>query len=172
MTIYFFPPLGKESVILMGIGLNYHPLVVVTVIVFCDIMVALFLMYNYDLLKLIPVLGKWVDKVETKGADITSNKPWLRKFRFIGVTLFVMFPLQGSGGVGATIAGRLIGMNKYITFLAICIGSIVGCTIITYTGELLKNILYENMVLGIAIIIILLIAGIMFYRRNKNRATI
>ena len=170
MSIYFFPPLGKESVLLMGIGLNYHPIVMTIVISFCDIMVALFLMHNYDLIKYIPLLGKWVTKIENKGHKVIENKPWLQKFQFIGLVLFVSFPLQGSGGVGTTILGRLMGVNKYIVFIAISIGSVLGCLLIAYTGHLIKQIIIENLIIGLSIIGIIITTVIIYYWRKRNES--
>ena len=73
MFAYFFPPLGKESVIPIGVSggeltipiINQHivvpsiyPLVMALTIAFVDIIVALFLLWNYDLAKKIPLVGK------------------------------------------------------------------------------------------------------------------
>ena len=66
MFAYFFPPLGKESIIPIGVTggeitipfINQHivvpeinPLIMALTIAFVDIVVALFLLWNYDLAK-------------------------------------------------------------------------------------------------------------------------
>ena len=81
---YFFPPLGKESVIPLATGYlqkemtvpfvnirlepaNIGPLEIAFAIAFVDIIVAWFLVWNYDLAKKIPFVGKFMVKVEKIG---------------------------------------------------------------------------------------------------------
>ncbi len=138
MAAYFFPPMGKESVVpLVTYGLKkqgYGPVfsigVAGGVVAFVDIVVGLFLMWNFDLALKIPLIGPQIKKMETKGAEVLRKKPWVRRLAFVGVALFVAFPFQGSGGVGATIVGRLIGMKKERVWYAIIIGALTGCYLI------------------------------------------
>ncbi|HDM67005.1 MAG TPA: hypothetical protein ENG62_01285, partial [Thermoplasmatales archaeon] len=132
MLAYFFPPLGKESVIPMGIALGFHPLIMALSVAFVDIIVALFLLWNYDFAKKIPFIGPFMEKVESIGKTSSSKYSWVKPLRFIGIVLFVMVPFQGSGGLVGSILGRLIGMTPLNTFLAITTGSITGCLLIAY----------------------------------------
>lgn len=168
MIAYFFPPLGKESVIPMAISTGYHPISIALVVAFLDIIAALFLLWNYDFVKLAPLLGPWMERFEKRGNEFSKKKPWMKGLEFTGVILFVMFPFQGSGGVGGTILGRLIGLNRYVVFTAIGIGSISGCLLIAYTAETIKKILICNVQLGIFIIILLIIAGLYFFWYRKK----
>jgi uncharacterized membrane protein len=173
MIAYFFPPLGKESVIPMAISTGIHPITISLVVAFLDIIAALFLLWNYDFVKLAPYLGPWIERFEKKGHELAEKKPWMKGLEFIGVILFVVFPFQGSGGVGGTILGRLIGLNRYIVFAAIGIGSISGCLLIAYTAETIKQILLSNFLLGVLIIILILILGFYFfwYRKRKQKTS-
>lgn len=51
MGLYFFPPLGKESIIPMGVGFGIEPALMAFSIAFVDIVVGLFFALNFDLLK-------------------------------------------------------------------------------------------------------------------------
>jgi uncharacterized membrane protein len=182
MFAYFFPPLGKESVIPIGVTggeltvpiINQHivvpsinPLIMALTIAFVDIIVALFLIWNYDLAKKIPLIGKFMIKVENIGKKSTSKYSWLKPLRFIGIVLFVMVPFQGSGGLVGSIVGRLIGMKPWYVFFAISIGAIVGCLLIAYFADLILSIFVQNFLLGIFIIIIIIIIGIMILINKK-----
>jgi len=127
---YFFPPLGKESIIPAGVALGIHPVVMALSIAFVDVVVALFLVWNYDLAKKIPLIGKFITKVEEKGKNVEEKYGWIKPLRFIGIILFVMVPFQGSGGLVGSIVGRLIGMKPWNTFYAISIGAVTGCLLI------------------------------------------
>jgi len=185
MFAYFFPPLGKESIIPIGVGggeftvpiYNQHivvpeinPLIMALTIAFVDIIVALFLLWNYDLAKKIPLIGKFMIKVENIGKSSSDKYSWIKPLRFIGVVLFVMVPFQGSGGLVGSILGRLIGMKPLNTFFAISIGAIVGCLLIAYFADAILSVFITNFLFGLLIIIILLIIGIMILigKRSKN----
>ncbi len=170
VTAYFFPPLGKESVIPTGVGLGIPPLIMAFSIAFVDIIIALFLVWNYDLAKKIPFVGNFMIKVEDLGKSSSDKYKWIKPLRFIGIILFVMVPFQGSGGLVGSIIGRLIGMKPYNTFLAISIGAIVGSLLIAYFANAILSVFIKNFLYGMLILIILLIIGIMIviYKRNKR----
>ncbi len=185
MFAYFFPPLGKESVIPIGVSggelnipiINQHivvsainPLIMALTIAFVDIIVALFLLWNYDLAKKIPLVGKFMIKVESIGKSSSDKYSWMKPLRFIGIVLFVMVPFQGSGGLVGSIVGRLIGMKPWNTFFAISAGAIIGCLLIAYFAEAILSVFIKNFLLGALIIIILLVIGIMvfMYKKGKN----
>ena len=184
MIAYFFPPLGKESIIPIGVSggeitipfidklivvPEINPLLMALTIAFVDIVVALFLLWNYDLAKKIPLIGKFMIKVEKIGRSTSDKYAWVKPLRFIGVVLFVMVPFQGSGGLVGSIVGRLIGMKPLNTFFAISIGAVIGTILIAYFADAILSVFVKNFLIGMLIIIILLVVGIMIfiYKRNK-----
>ncbi len=181
MIAYFFPPAGKETIIPIGVFggeitvsfINLHvnitpinPMLMALSIAFIDIIVALFLVWNYDLAKKIPFLGKLMVKVEEKGKRSVKKYGWIKPLRFIGIVLFVMIPFQGSGGVVASIVGRIIGMPPWRAWLAIDIGAIVGCLLIAYSANTIFWIFKQNLIIGI-IMIIIIVTGIIFWLKRK-----
>lgn len=172
MLVYFVPPAGKETVIPTGVfvfGIN--PLLMAFSIAFVDIVTAIFLLWNYDYAKLIPFVGEWMDKVEKKGGKQFQENVWLEGLAFFGLVLFVIFPFQGSGGVGASIVGRVVGMDKYKVVYAVTIGALSGCVLIAYISEALREFFIKNLILGIIffIIIVIIIAIYLIYKKNKNK---
>jgi len=170
ITGYFFPPFGKETIIPGGIVAGINPLIMALSIAFVDIVVALFLVWNYDLAKKIPFVGKFIIKVEKVGQKSSNKYSWIRPLRFIGVVLFVMVPFQGSGGLVGSIVGRLIGMKPWNTFLAISVGSVTGCLLIAYFADAILSVFVQNFLIGLLIIIILLVIIIMtfIYKNSKK----
>lgn len=185
LIAYFFPPFGKETIIPLGIGvlekgltipfLNLHvnpisidPISMALSIAFIDIVVALFLVWNYDLAKKIPVVGKFIIKVEEKGKNVEEKYGWIKPLRFIGVVLFVMVPFQGSGGLVGSIVGRLIGMTPWNTFFAISIGAIVGCLLIAFFAKAFLIFAEINTMLTL-ILVIIIVAIIVLYFVIKKR---
>ena len=169
MLLYFFPPAGKETVIPVGVAVGLHPVLIGLTIAFLDIIIALFLLWNYDFAKLAPILGPWMEKVEKRGGNKFKENPWLENLAFLGLVLFVMFPFQGSGGLVTSILGRVIGMNKYKVFLAICIGAVVGSLLIAYFSDYFIGFftdLYQALIFLVAIAVILAIYNGFKYLRK------
>lgn len=169
VSAYFFPPLGKETVIPAGIIAGIHPLVMALTIAFVDFIVALFLVWNYDLAKEIPFIGRFMRKIETIGQKSSSKYGWIRPLRFIGIMLFVMVPFQGSGGLVGSILGRLIGMRPWTTLLSITTGAVLGCTLLAYFADTIKSVFLQNVLAGVLIILVLFIIGVMIYVYRRNR---
>jgi len=167
---YFFPPLGKETIIPAGVGLGIDPLVMALSIAFVDIIVALFLMWNYDLAKKIPLIGRFMTKVEDIGKSSSDKYAWVKPLRFIGIMLFVMVPFQGSGGLVGSILGRLIGMKPLNILLAISAGATIGCILIAYFANAILDVFVQNFLYGLMLLIIILIVGIMIYIYRKNKS--
>lgn len=153
MLMYFFPPFGKESVIPGGIFLGFHPLVIAVAIAFVDILIGLFLIWNFDYIYFIPLLGPWVKKVEVKGHKILARRYWVQQLAFWGIVLWVIIPFQGTGAVTASIIGRLIGMNKYVIWAAIIVGALTGCILIAYLVTSVLAIYYQNILIAVGVIL-------------------
>jgi hypothetical protein len=179
MTLYFFPPLGKESVIPAAIGLSsvpgmpgwlvaVDPLLIAMIIASIDIIVGLFLVWNFDFAKKIPLLGKFIIKLERKGGDLLSKNKYVEALSFIGVTLVVVVPFQGSGAVGASIIGRSIGMNPYKVWCAIITGAISGCLLIAFAFNTFKVIFIQNMYIGLFVMIAIFVGVAIYFRRYKK----
>jgi len=168
---YFFPPLGKESIIPTGVALGIHPIVMGLSIAFVDIIVALFLVWNYDLAKKIPIIGKFMIKVEEKGNTAEEKYGWIKPLRFIGIVLFVIVPFQGSGGLVGSIVGRLFGMKPWNTFFAICLGAIIGTLLIAAFSKAFLVFAKINTTLTIAIVAIAatIIIAIYLYKKYQKK---
>jgi uncharacterized membrane protein len=171
ITAYFFPPFGKESVIPSGIIAGFHPLVIALSIAFVDIIIALFLLWNYDYAKKIPLVGKFMEKVENIGKSSSNKYGWIKPLRFIGIILFVIVPFQGSGGLVGSIVGRLVGMKPINTFYAISIGAISGTILIAYFADAILSVFIKNLLYGLLLVIIILVIAFMIYIFKRNKDT-
>ena len=172
MIAYFFPPMGKETLIPTGIlAFHLNPVLVALSIAFIDIISGLFLMWNFDLAKKIPLVGKWIINFEKIGTQILKKKLWVEKLAFFGLVLFVMFPFQGSGGVAATILGRIMGFKPFKVWSAVIIGAVSGCLIIAwityYMGTALLGVYNIDFVKLLGVIIILVVIVVLYKTYRK-----
>ena len=138
---YFISPFGREVLIptaIIGI-MDVHPVgvldlaLVASSVVFVDIMCSLFLIWNIDLLKKVPKLGGLIRRFEEVGRGLLRRRK-KKKLATFGLGVYVSLPFQGSGGVASTIIGLMAGIPRRNVFLAVAVGSIVGCTLLAIIG--------------------------------------
>ena len=130
MFLYFIPPLGKESIIPIGIAQGIPWMVLAFSIAFVDVVVCLFLIWNFDLAKKLPFIGSGIRRVQLKGASILESMPWVERLTFFGIVIFVMIPFQGSGAFAGTILGRAVGLSISANLLAVGMGALIGSVLI------------------------------------------
>ena len=169
MLMYLIPPAGKESVIPLGIASGLPWWIVPLSTGFMDFDAALFMAWNFDIALKIPFLGRWIRKFIENGHKIFEEKPWIEKLSFVGIVLFVMFPLQGSGGIGGSIVGRMIGMKKRDVIVAIAIGGWAGSFLIAIFSEQIKELFERDVKMAITVLFALAILALTGYIIHRMR---
>jgi len=171
MLAYLFPPMGKESVIPLAVAWGLDWRLVAFTIATIDMLLALFMVWNFDLAKKIPILGRWIIRFEVSGGDLLERKEWIRELALIGVILFVVIPFEGSGGLAASILGRVIGMNRYKVLGAVAVGAYGGCLLIAmFSNQFLSLFtLPVTSILTIAAAVIIVLAFFKIYKHAKKK---
>ena len=172
MLAYFIPPAGKESMIPLGIALGIPWYFVALSIALVDVAASMFMVWNFDLALKIPLLGDWINRFVEGGGNIISRHRWLEGLYFFGLVGFVMFPLQGSGGVGGSILGRILGLKKIEVLAAVTLGAFIGSFAIAIGVEYVLRILEKSLLIGMMVILVAItVLGsylITRYNRRKN----
>jgi uncharacterized membrane protein len=92
---------------------------VVAVVGVFSVLTAFFYAYNLDLLERVPKVGVWLRRVSVSTRRTLSERPWIRRWATLGVGFFVLLPLPGSGTLGGSLMGRLVGLTPRATFGAV-----------------------------------------------------
>lgn len=123
-----FTVAGKFIVLAPALGeeVPYSPYYLATMIALMDVATSLFVVTNLDVLFRIPWLGKRLKGMEENGRRTLELNPWYRRWAAAGVSVFVMFPLTGTGAIGGTIFGRLIGLSAPAILGGIAAGAAIG----------------------------------------------
>lgn len=169
---YLFPPLGKESIIPIGIGYGFTKWHMTGLIFMVDVVCAMFISWNLPLAKKIPLIGRLIIWVERKGSETLANNPGLRTISWIGLVLWVMVPFQGSGGITASIIGRAIGMRATHVISAVGVGALIAGFLIGTVAEEGMEIIRENWVAGVAMIAVVIVVSVVLYiiyKRHTDR---
>jgi hypothetical protein len=139
-----FFALGK-FLVLKGITSEmFGPFEFALMVLFMDLAVAFFLTYNLDYAYGIPYFGKRLEGLQEHGRQILEERPWFGKITFLGVVLFVLFPLTGTGAIGGSLFGRLLGLTRLRTLTAIAVGSALGCVAIAALARGIARALPED----------------------------
>jgi uncharacterized membrane protein len=169
MIAYYIPPSGKESLIPLGIALGIPWWLMAFTLAYLDVVTSLFMILNLDRAERFPYLGPWITRSLASGREFMVKRPWLARWRVPGVALFVMLPLQGTGGVGATIVGIMAGLSPAEILLAVGIGATVECLVFALGSELIFRLLATNTTLGIAIVAVLVLAVVLYFLVSRFR---
>ena len=71
----------------------------------------------------LPGLGTWLRSAHARARHAVAEYPGLRRMAFWGAALFVAMPLPGSGWMGGTFAGQLLGLSRRGGVAAIAVGT-------------------------------------------------
>ena len=151
IAAYLLPPAGKETVIPIGIALGIPWWYMALSIVMIDVETGLFMALNFDLAYRIPFLGPMLSDLTKKTEQFILNHHWLAGLWFFAIVLMVMVPVLGSGGIRGSIAGKILGINNLLVFLAILVGSLIGCFAIALGSDAILTYLCANGTLPVEI---------------------
>ncbi len=137
---------GKFAV-LFGIGGDspFSPYELATIVVYMDVTIATLLVLNLPRVYRLKRVGPLVEELAEHGLYMLQRRRWLGRVTFLGVVMFVMFPLTGTGAIGGSIFGRLLGLPALRTLAAIAFGAAVGAYGMAYFADRLKGVLTEDL---------------------------
>lgn len=176
-TFFFF----GRFVILAGAGdqeiaaiqVFFSAEILFLMVVYMDFLVATLLVFHASFLFRIPRLGLRLADLASNGHFILKKNPWIRRATFLGLIVFVTFPLASTGSVGGAIFSRILGMGRGLAFTGIMMGSLLGCGMMYYGSQLITRYLGRDnpmtMIAGIAVIVLLIIGLNLWYRNLKRR---
>jgi hypothetical protein len=100
-----------------------------------------------------------------------AEHPWMNRWRIPGLAFFVMLPLQGTGGIGATIVGLMTGLTPGEILLAVGIGAAVESLAFALGWGLVRELMLANLILGFAVAFFVIIGTIVLYVLIQRRFT-
>ena len=117
----------------LGLALGLDPIltliiaVVANSILFLPVFGLLELLYNKFLYK-VKIFNSYLERVRQKG------KPWVDKYGFFGLTLFVAVPLPLTGVYSGTTLSWLLGMDWKRAYLATGLGVFLAGVVVLLTS--------------------------------------
>lgn len=102
-----------------------------------DTLLALMLTALLEPLGRVRGIGPWLRRMHDRANVVLREYPGLRRMAFWGVVLFVFLPLPGTGAIGGTFAGQLMGLSRILTVVGIALGSSLTLVLFALMAALL-----------------------------------
>ncbi len=140
---------------------------------FLDVMVAFVMAFHIGYLFRLPVVGPRIANLVADARFILDAQKWVKRVAFLGVVVFVSFPLQATGSVGGSLFGRMLGMSRIATFSATIVGSALGNGLMYLGSDLINSYVDKNHPLvkygGVVLVVGLIVAINWWYQRKKRQ---
>lgn len=137
-----------------------------------DTLLALFLASLLAPLGRLRGVGPWLKRAHERAAEVLRDYPGFRRAAFWGVTLFVFLPLPGTGAIGGTFAGQLLGLSRTATVLAIALGStltlVLFASLATFLGARAQELLQDPWVAIVAVLVLALFVWFAYQRVKRK----
>jgi len=73
----------------------------------------------------LPGIGTWLRNANARASAALHDYPRLKRMAFWGAAIFVALPLPGSGWMGGTFAGQIVGLSRLTDVGAIAVGTMI-----------------------------------------------
>jgi uncharacterized membrane protein len=85
-------------------------------------------------------IGPWLERVRGSSREIVRRHPWVGRFSFLGVVVYVGLPFLGSGAILGAMLGQLSGLRRSSTLAAVMIGTLLGNSLMLLLAEALMRV--------------------------------
>jgi uncharacterized membrane protein len=79
-------------------------------------------------------LERWLHRVQANSALVLDAYPRMRKMSRVGLVLFVLFPIAGTGSIGATFIGILLRTPRRVLIACVSLGGLIGGMLMAFAA--------------------------------------
>ncbi|MFC2162407.1 COG2426 family protein [Candidatus Altiarchaeota archaeon] len=137
IIISVLPWLELRGAIPYGVASGLDPVLVFLVATFANVCIIyplfIFLDWFFHLLSGLPLMGSIIEKTRVKA------EPYVEKYGFIGLALFVAVPLPGTGAYSGSLAAHIFGIKNKKALFAIMVGVVFAGIVITLLSTIFKG---------------------------------
>ncbi len=100
-----------------------------------DTLTVVVFVYSFDAFYRLGPLRRALDKLYGNMRLVLKVYPSMKRASVIGVFLFVLFPISGTGALGASVIGALLGMERTVVIATVSAGGICGGLIMAFLAD-------------------------------------
>lgn len=143
-TVYFAPGFGKESIIPLLTVAGCPLWAIISGIVILDMVLAVIISFNFDLLLKVPLLGRALSFFTTKTAGLLQKHRWIVGLESAGLFLFMFIPFMGSSSINTALIGRILAVHPKVLLPIIFTGSLGATLTVTVGVKAIVNLWLMN----------------------------
>jgi hypothetical protein len=145
-------------------------------VVYVGTALAFVYVYSLDLFEMFPGIGPRLKAARANALGTVRSRPWIRRWATIGVALFVLSPLPGSGALGGALVGRLVGLTRMRAFLSVTIANfLVGLLYTSFSGGIRDWVKHHEITplekIGGLLLVVVLFAAILKWLNSLGART-
>ncbi len=91
-----------------------------------DTMTVLLFVYSFEAIYKIGPITRWLDRMYANMKLVVRVYPIMKRASTVGVLLFVLFPVSGTGALAASVIGLLLGMHRATLIASVSAGGLLG----------------------------------------------
>jgi uncharacterized membrane protein len=91
-----------------------------------DTVMVFVIIYAREWLCRVGLVGRALDKLRGNASIVLATYPSMKKIAPVGVALFVLFPLAGTGAIAGAFLGMLLGLHRHVVIAAVSLGGLLG----------------------------------------------
>ena len=123
---------------------NFNPWELGLVIWAMDTCTVLIMVYALELFYRFRRLKGFLDRVQANAGLVLAAYPRMRRAAVIGVVLFVLFPVAGTGALVGSFLGILLGLRRQVLIAAVSVAGFLGGMLMAFAA-----IYFRGLVIGL-----------------------
>ncbi|MDR0981450.1 MAG: small multi-drug export protein [Methanocalculaceae archaeon] len=164
LGLYMMPGFGKESIVPLSMALGIPWWQITVGIIVGDMVLAIIIAYNFDLLLRIPLIGRVLPYFTSKTNEVLQKHLWIKGLSLIGLFLFMYIPFMGSSAINTTLVGRLLSVPPKTLLAIVLVGSILATLTMAVGMHAVLELWAANPLYAIIAVIAVLAAAVICWK--------
>jgi uncharacterized membrane protein len=144
-----------------------------------DTCTVLLFVYGLEALYYFDRLRRPLEKVQANAGLVLRAYPRIRRVAVVGVALFVLFPVAGTGAMSGAFLAILLGLKRHVAILAVSLGGLGGGMLMAFLAVFFSEAatefqhLQDNPLVkwgSMAVVAVLLLLAVRWLSRAYRRA--
>lgn len=113
---------------------SFSPWELGAVIWVMDTATVVLVVYSIEGLETVRWIRRGLARLRANARLVVAAYPRIRKAAVVGVVLFVLFPVAGTGALGGSFLGILLGLHRWVVIAAVSGGGLLGGMAMAYAA--------------------------------------
>src|SRR5262249_10324962 len=127
-----------------------------------------FVAFNFGYVRRFPITGEFSEIFLRQSESLLRRHAWLRRCSLLALVIYAMMPFKGSGGIGGTLLGFVLGVGGLKTWVAVLTGSAIASFSLAYSAAAARDVLMRMRRGGYVVLAFFIcVVAYNFYRQKR-----